>query len=345
MNIKNTGLDHTALSHFDLLGVDEVGLSKAFAYTLAKEAKALYIFLHFIGVKANNTKGNFRSISIETERLRDEGRTDIEIKQEDKFHVIVECKVRNSKIQKQRTQYLNSFENVPQKILCFVTQVHDFKKQLHDDIQVHNLGWIDIINLFDNKIFLDNQVIQDFIKFATKGFKMRDQKEILVQDLGDLREIKRFRDYQVYRRDVIAGSPLYFSPYFTRSANQTEGEGLSYLSKILGILTVSPKDIITFKEDLYKFAEDESIGLVEKWIEGVNIDKEDNEKTFTYFFLASPLRLNVPLKKDGTTKKGRGKNWIAAMIPKNRCVTFEEFTKRLMETAANNSVELNADQR
>jgi hypothetical protein len=39
------------------------------------------------------------------------------------------------------------------------------------------------------------------------------------------------------------------------------------------------------------------------------------------------------LKKDGTNKKGRGKNWIAALIPKNRCVTFEEFTKRLMKAA------------
>ncbi|MFQ5754309.1 MAG: hypothetical protein ACE5HI_20175 [bacterium] len=177
---------------------------------------------------------------------------------------------------------------------------------------------------------MENQTVQNFSKFAMKGFKMREQKEILVQDLGDTNEIKRFREFQVYRRDVISGSPLYFSPYFTRSANQSEGEGLSYLSKILGILTVSPKDVLNFKDDLSKFAGDPS--LVEKWITGVNLDKEkENDKTFTYFFLAEPLRLNVPLIKDGTNKKGRGKNWIAAMIPKNRCVTFEEFTRRLME--------------
>jgi hypothetical protein len=329
MNIKNTGLDRSALIPFDLLGTDEVGLSKAFAYTLGKEPSALYSFLHFIGLKTNHTKANFQNISIETERVRDEGRTDIEIKQARKFHVIIECKVRSSKVHTQRTQYLNSFDNVPQKVLCFITREHDFKKQLHNDIQIHNLGWIDIINLFDNKLFLKNKAVQDFSKFAMKGFKMKEQKEILVQDLGDPNEIKRFREFQVYRRDVISGSPLYFSPYFTRSANQPEGGGLSYLSKILGILTVSPKDILNFKDDLSKFAGNPN--LVEKWIAGVKLDKKENEKTFTYFFLAEPLRLNVPLIKDGTNKKGRGKNWIAAMIPKNRCVTFEEFTRRLME--------------
>ena len=30
-------------------------------------------------------------------------------------------------------------------------------------------------------------------------------------------------------------------------------------------------------------------------------------------------------------EKGRGKNWIAAAVPPNRCVSFKEFTKRIVE--------------
>ena len=327
--IKDTGFNSTHLNTFDLLGTDEIGLSKAFAYIIGKEPIILYKFLHFIGVNARNTKSNYLNTKIEIERHRDEGRTDIEIKQNNKFHIIIECKVRKNKVKSQRTQYLTSFENVPKKILCFITQNHDSKKEIHKDVQIHNLGWIDIINLLDNKTFFDNSTVRDFLSYFMKGFKMREQKEILVQDLGDSNEIKRFRDFQVYRRDVIWGSPLYFAPYFTRNAKQPEGEGISYLSKILGILTLSPNDISSFVDDLNKFSENPK--LTEKWINGVKMDiSEHSSEERTYFFLAEPLILDKPLLKDGTNKKGRGKNWIAAMIPKNRCVTFEEFTRRLI---------------
>ena len=222
-----------------------------------------------------------------------------------------------------------SFSNDPKKILCFLTQINDFKKQVDEDVEIQNLGWMDIVGLFNNRHFQDNLVVRDFISFAVKGFKMRDQKEILIQDLGNKTEIDRFLKYHVYRRDVIFGSPLYFSPYFTRKANQPEGEGISYLSKILGILTLSPKNIDNFDQDLHKFTDNRK--LVKKWIDGVNLTPETKGKTHTYFFLDEPLKLNAPLLKDGTNKKGRGKNWIAAMIPKNRCVTFSEFTRRLIE--------------
>jgi len=329
MKIKHTGLRRSALNTFDLLGVNEVGLSKAFAYILGREPTALYQFLHHIGISTKNTSANFKDTSIETERVRNEGRTDIEIRQKGKFHVIIECKVHSNKVQSQRTQYLKSFSNDPKKILCFITQQNDFKKQITETIAILNLGWMDIANLFDNKQFQHNSLIKNFLSFAMKGFKMREQKEILIQDLGNAKEIKRFRNFQVYRRDVIFGSPLYFSPYFTRNSRQPEGEGISYLSKILGILTLSPKEIENFTDDLNNFTNKPE--LVKKWIAGIKIDSSEKNKIFTYFFLEEPLKLNSPLQKDGTNKKGRGKDWIAAMIPKNRCVTFSEFTRRLIE--------------
>ena len=330
MKIKNKGYNRSVLNTFDLLGTDEVGLSKVFAFLLGKEPKVLYRFLHYIGVKTKFTNENYRAITIEIERVRDEGRTDIEIKQTGKFHVIIECKVRKGRVHAQRTQYLKSFDKVPQKILCFITQERDFNKQIAKDVQIRNIGWLDVINLFDNKSFLTRPLIKEFLSFAIKGFKMREQKEILIQDLSNPLEIKRYLEFHIYRRDITFGSPLYFSPYFTRKANQPEDEGISFLSKILGILTLNPKDILNFEDDLHRFTSDKQ--QVKKWIKGVELDLSFKAKnTFTYFFLAEPLELPHPLKKDSGKEKGIGKNWISLMIPKNRCVTFEEFTKRLLK--------------
>ena len=157
---------------------------------------------------------------------------------------------------------------------------------------------------------------------------MREQKEILIQDLGDSVEIDKYKNHQVYRRDVVFGSPLYFAPYFTR--NSGEEEGISYLSRIVGILSLNPKDIENYSDELSKFCPEQSV--VEKWKNAVHKDAKNPEnKKYTYFFLDDPLELDVSLKKDGGNKKGRGKNWVAAMIPRNRCVSFQEFTKRLME--------------
>jgi len=331
MKIKQTGLGRTPLNTFDLLGADEVGLSKAFSYILGREPKALYRFLHHIGISTKNTFSNFKAISIEIEQRRVEGRTDIEIRQKGKFHVIIESKVQNNKVQSQLTQYLKCFHAEPQKILCFITQRNDFKKQIDDTIEILNMGWIDIANLFDNKQFQNNLIIKDFFSFAMKGFKMREQKEILIQDLSKTKEIERFRKFCVYRRDVTFGSPLYFAPYFTRNAKQTKGEGISYLSKILGILTLLPKEIES--DDLKIFTDTtDKDDLVKKWTKGVKEDSSEKDKKFTYFFLGEPVELNTPLLKDGTNSK----KWIAGRIPKNRCVTFSEFTRRLIEKKLTN---------
>lgn len=68
--------------------------------------------------------------------------------------------------------------------------------------------------------------------------------------------------------------------------------------------------------------------MVSLWKNGVKSDPLS--KTLTYYFLDEAVSLSTPLLKDGGKEKGRGKNWVAAMIPKNRCVTFQEFTKRMV---------------
>ncbi len=324
MIIKPSGITNYSINPFYLYGFNETGLVKAFAFILSKDSIMLFKFLRYLGITNKNTEENYRNIEIIIEKKRTAGRTDIEILLRNNFHVIVEAKIGSNKVIDQRTQYLESFQDEPQKVLCFITQINDYKKQMYDDIIVKNIGWSDIDELIDDKHLLKNRLIKDFQTFIRRGYKLRNQKEILVQDLSVELELKKYCDYNIYRRDVIFGSPLYFSPYFTR--NSGKEEGISFISKILGIISCKPGEVESFKDDLMEFANNNE-SLVEKWINGTKLDNEDKE--FTYFFLDNSVQLKTILKKDGTRDVGRGKNWIAAQIPPNRCVTFEEFIKHM----------------
>jgi hypothetical protein len=110
------------VSQFDLLGDDEKALSKAFAYVLAKNRQALFTFLHQIGIRVRNTDDNHLATKVEIEHFGPEGRTDIEILNRKSYHVIVECKVDSNRVYAQRTQYLSSFQGVPHRVMCFITQ-------------------------------------------------------------------------------------------------------------------------------------------------------------------------------------------------------------------------------
>lgn len=328
MEIKKRGSPKSVISLFDLLGNDETALSKAFAFILGKEKDALKDFLKFIGVSKRITDKIFRQVRITTEYSRNEGRTDIEIEIGTDTHIIIEAKVRKNRVRQQRTQYLTAFnESAKEKVLVFLTQERDSNKQIAKDVKIINTSWLDVTGLFDQKKFIDNELVFQFLRYVSKNYKMNEQKEILIQDLSDETELKRYRKHNLYRRDQTFGTPLYFAPYFTRSANQPEGEGISYLSKILGVLTLVPNEIDNYEIDLRRFKNEDQI--VKKWIEGVKLSSTEITDSLTYYFLDEPVTINENLLKDGGNKKGRGKNWIAAMIPKNRCVTFEEFVRRM----------------
>jgi len=326
VTIKPTGFTEYSINPFYLYGFTETGLTKAFAFTLSRNPNLLFRFLRLCGVKKKKSVEAFRQISIEIERKRHEGRTDVEIALEGDFHLIVEAKVGRNKIGLQRSQYLTSFLDVPQKALCVLTQTNDYKMTSEQNVVVSNVGWIDVDRLIDDPKLLEDPIVRDFQNYLRRGYKLRDQKEILVQDLSDTKEMTKFRDHRIYRRETIFGSPLYFAPYFTRAAAQPEGEGISFLSKVMGIISCKPGEVATFRDALKEFSEDDS-SVADRWLKGCGMDNED--EVFTYFFLAEATKLPRPLLKDGGKNVGRGKDWIAAQIPPNRCVTFEEFVKRM----------------
>lgn len=325
MIIKSNNTTKTTLSQFDLLGNDEVALSKAFAFLLGSNKDCYFEFLKFLDVKHTNSDKNYFTSDIRTEKKRNEGRTDIELMCGDLYHIIVECKIRGNKLSRQRTQYLNSFnKTASKKVLCFLTQERDTNKQIANDVAIINTSWLEIIELFNSKRFSDKPLVKLFLNFATKNYKMKQLKEILIQDINSS-ELIRHDSFCVYRRDETFGTPLYFAPYCTRGTGHQEG--ISKLSKILGILTLKPSDILNFKSDLESFANKH--GQVDNWIKGVQYGNDT--ELHTYYFLDEPLNFNTALKKDGGIEKGRGKNWIAAHIPPNRCVTFTEFIKHIPE--------------
>lgn len=330
MILKTSGTSNTNHTLLDLIGNNEVALAKIFAFLVSSDTDCYFAFIRFLGISIKKSAENFNKSKVTIERRRKEGRTDIELEQEGKYRIIIECKVRKGIIKNQRHQYLSAFDDVDgKKILCFLTQERDTNKQIANDIIIKNTSWIEIIELFNNKKFISKPLVNDFLKYATKNYKMKEVKEILIQDLSNKLEIKRFKNNNIYRRDITFGTPIYFAPYFSRGSGEIEG--ITNLSKVLGILTLKPNDIENFRSDLESFTNDQD--KINLWLEGIKTINDDPNSIYTYYFLDSPLIFKTPLIKDGGKAKGRGKNWIAAMIPPNRCVSFIDFIKHIPELA------------
>lgn len=326
MIIKSKKTKETTLNFFDLLGDDENALSKAFTFVLASGPKAYIEFMKYLGFPYIRKKSYFPLAQIEIQKKREEGVTDIEFYVKGEYHIIVECKINKNKIKSQRKQYIPSFDGkVKTKLLCFITQERESNLLIEEGIKIRYSSWLDILDIFDKKEFCEDKLISEFLKFAQRSYKMKTIREILIQDLSIPRAINRFKRNNLYVRDETYGNPLYFAPYFTRNSKQPEREGISYLSKVLGVLTIIPSEITVFRGELKNFTKNKS--LIDKWLTGIKADMNIREKR-TYFFLDNPRRFRSPLLK---VSMKDSKNWIGGYIPKNRCVSFDEFIKHIPE--------------
>jgi hypothetical protein len=329
MILKNTNANESPYNYFDILGNDENALSKAFSYLISIDKDCFFCFIKLLGIKLSNSLLNFSKFRIEIQRKREAGITDIEITDEEKIHIIVECKIKQGKVRRQRTQYNKEFTKNCGKYLCLLTEVYDSNIQMEGDVKVITLSWYDIITVFNTKDFLSKEIVVNFIKFAERNYKMNNIKEILIQGLGNDEEEKRYNDYCIYRRNLTFGSPLYFAPYFSKMKYKNN-YGIKSLSKILGIITATTSDIVNYVSEFEKFTDDKA--LIEKWKSGIKLNNTKKDQTlYTYYFLRKEMDFKSPLIKDGGIAKGRGKNWIAANIPQNRCVSFSEFLKHIPE--------------
>ena len=310
MILKNTNANESPYNYFDILGNDENALSKAFSYLISIDKDCFFCFIKLLGIKLSNSLLNFSKFRIEIQRKREAGITDIEITDEEKIHIIVECKIKQGKVRRQRTQYNKEFTKNCGKYLCLLTEVYDSNIQMEGDVKVITLSWYDIITVFNTKDFLSKEIVVNFIKFAERNYKMNNIKEILIQGLSNDEEEKRYNDYCIYRRKLTFGSPLYFAPYFSKMKYKNN-YGIKSLSKILGIITATTSDIVNYVSEFEKFTDDKA--LIEKWKSGIKLNNTKKDQTlYTYYFLRKEMDFKSPLIKDGGIEKGRGKNWIAA---------------------------------
>jgi len=342
--LKKENYSKTHKNTFDLLGYDENALSKVFAYLLSNDRHFYYNFLKRIGLNVRNSLFNYKTVRVEIQKRRDEGVTDIEIsgrkENNTKYHIVIECKIKKNKVKKQRDQYLSIFNNSENStnILVFITaDLETFKLDLSviENIKIHKLVWLDVFSEIYNNQLKKDKLILDVKKYIEGGYNMNNYiKEILVQDLGNSIEIRRFLEFNIYRRPESAGNPLYFAPYFTRG--NYKFEGIKFVSKVLGVLTIPINSNINITDDLnifVKYSElnpDQQKNLIEKWILGVkleiNRDKDSGFKEQTYYFLDNPITLPGICKKKEMNKS---KGWIGGAIPKNRIVSFKALIENL----------------
>jgi len=328
MIIKQKNTVKTILTPFDLYGNNEVALSKAFCYLISRDEIAFSTFIKMINkslvIKLENSE-------IVIEKHRKEGRTDIEIKS-DNLHIIIECKIGNNKLEKQLEQYLESFDS-DNRYMCFITQERESNIVKDIKVKYSFLSWFDIIETFGEKKYCNNQNIKEFVQYANRRYRMKSMNEILIQDLASSNEIKRYLKHNVYRRDITFGTPLYFAPYFTRQS-EVDYEGIKFISKVLGVLSITANDIDKFADDLKNFSNDKV--LLDKWVNGVKLENDNQNTKYTFYFLDEAYELNTPLIKDKGNKKGTGQGWISKYIPKNRTVSFIDFIKHIPVTDSKN---------
>ena len=154
---------------------------------------------------------------------------------------------------------------------------------------------------------------------------MEEVREILIQDLGNKKEIELFEKYNLYRRDKTPGQPLYFAPYFT--ADSDKMTGINYLSKVLCVLTFKRSEFENIIVELDSFSDNKF--QKDNWIKGVQMESNftSAEKEQTFYFLDKPITFTNPLMKDHKNSEG----WIARNIPKNRVVSFIDFLQHIPE--------------
>lgn len=195
---------------------------------------------------------------------------------------------------------------------------------VNERILFKHISWLDVMEMLNIPTFLNLPFVKQFLAYAQHHYEVSYMREILIQDLGDSTELKRFTDFNVYRRDETYVTPLYFAPHFTRYAANLP-EGISCLSKVLGILTFNPTVLQDITGDLQSFTKNPI--LINKWYEGIRLGNQPDGMQ-TYFFLDNPLRLGTPLRK---AHRRDSANWIGNSIPKNRCVSFIDFVEHIPE--------------
>ena len=156
-NIKRTPI----YSIFDISGKTENALTLSFGAILRKD-KVLLKKLIYVSTKKKLkiSKKLFESSEFYFERNHEEGRTDIEIANE-QFHIIIESKIQTNEVKPQQaTRYAEILKrsNSKNKIFIFITEVGNIDispklKSKYPSIFFYNLSWEETLPLHASSRF------------------------------------------------------------------------------------------------------------------------------------------------------------------------------------------------
>ncbi len=147
---------------------------------------------------------------------------------------------------------------------------------------------------------------------------------VLIQDLKLPEELQRFELFNVYRRPSVECEPIYFSPYFTQASKRRRG--IQHLAHVRGVIRFAPKNLARYEQQIRNLSDNAE--LVDGWIKGVKLGNNVDEELSHYFLEAMPVRFENSVMKDRNDDPNRGAGWISRMIPVNRIVSLQEFSRR-----------------
>jgi len=168
-------------SIFDIAGSDENAITKSFGVLLRKDNTLLNNFLSVAFDKTYSIKKHlFDSTHFYFENKHSEGRTDIEIIN-DEIHVIIESKIGTNTVKlKQANNYSEILNHSTPKIKCFIflTEIGNLVidknlKLKFPNIVFSNISWATTLKLLKNRRFIKVDLVREYEKYLLEGRKMK----------------------------------------------------------------------------------------------------------------------------------------------------------------------------
>jgi hypothetical protein len=305
-----------ATNVFALIGGLETGLTKSFGFMLVHNRDLLLRFLKLLGIYERKPPQWLKMMEVEVEVPDQHGRTDIELKIEDRLHLVLEGKVGGnlpSRGQLERySRKLMGFKGM--KKLVVITEVNSkdwLRKEILQDKKslaglpeedVHSLTWQELHGSFFSCLDLNDELDRQFEDYFEE---MIMQNEILVVSADPnltygKEDVDFFHKLHIYwyGTSTIKKRHNYIALYLPKEFN--EKQGIQEIAKIMRYELCSldqlglPKDSNYYKKL-----------------------KKDDAGTLGFYKLV----LGEPIKLPQKIKKSRGKrvfNWTT---------TFEKLLK------------------
>ena len=194
-------------SVFDIAGKNELGLTRAFGVILRKDKTLFNNFLRLVLQHPPSiSKALFSKTEFFFEKSHRQGRTDIEIVN-DEIHVIIESKIGTNRIRfKQADRYCNKLSSSISKHKCFVflTEIGNIKvdqslERKYPNIKFGNCSWKDTLGLFNLRKKIIVNLVQEYESYLLEAQEMKIYDiDIWAVSVTRKQQVKNFDKWNFY---------------------------------------------------------------------------------------------------------------------------------------------------